>query len=73
MKKSQLPVCACDQLPGMHHPKIDCDGDNIVVFTDEEIEEQKHCEHEESIFDGVCATCGFVDELPYREAEEISK
>ena len=70
----KYPVCSCIFIPGMHHPNLNgCENEDTVIFSVEEIEEQKHCKHEESIFDGVCATCGFVDELPYLEAEEISK
>lgn len=74
MKKNQYAVCACENLPGLHHPNLnDCENEVPVIFSEEEMKEQQQCQHEEEMFDGVCALCGFIDQAAYIEAEENNK
>jgi len=75
---TNLKVCACDDMPGLHHPELDlCMGfggtspNEPVTFTEQELKDQETCEHD--MFGGVCAACGFVDEKQYLQAEEDNK
>lgn len=58
---SNIKVCACDMMPGLHHAGKDtCESENLVKFTKKDIEEQNNCEHE--VYDQVCCACGKVFE-----------
>lgn len=59
---SNIKVCACEMMPGLHHAGKDaCEKENLVVFSKEEIQEQEKCEHE--VYDQVCGCCGKVFEV----------
>ena len=66
-------VCRCDQMPGLHNPSSgNCDAEKIVKFTKKDLKDQSKCKHDESMFDGVCAMCGHVDEKAYLNAIPVT-